>query len=113
MFMLGRNARPLVYGNFEAWDYGPIHPILFDRLSGSGARPVRNIFYGVLKISDDMAQDILDEAHDALCHLGPGGLVRCSHRQGGAWAKNYVPGVRGNVISDDDLLEEYRGQPQR
>ena len=42
MFHLGRNDRPLVYGYFEAWNLGPVHPDLYHFVKGFGARPINN-----------------------------------------------------------------------
>jgi len=45
MFRLGRTGSiPLVNGRFEAWDYGPVNPELYQRLKIYDAASVRNIF---------------------------------------------------------------------
>jgi uncharacterized phage-associated protein len=109
MFCLGRTGRALVAGSFEAWDYGPIHPDLHRRIKIFGADPVQNIFHGVLDLNDGPEQQIIEEAYASLGQSKPGVLVGATQRRKGAWERNYLPGVRGVVIADDDLLTEYQG----
>ncbi len=113
MFHLGRTGASLVAGDFEAWDYGPVHPTLYHRVKVFGSGPVKNIFHDIPEIPAGTARNILDEAHDALGNLGPGRLVNATHRKGGAWASNYVPGARGIVIPGEDILNEYRSLGNR
>ena len=109
MFYLGRNGQPLVHGNFEAWDYGPVHPDLYHRVKIFGSDPVGNVFGSVHEPPEGAERDIIDEAYDNLGNSGPGRLVNATHRRGGAWDINYVPGVRHCIIPNADILTEYRG----
>lgn len=109
MFHLGRTGRPLVPGHFEAWEYGPVHPDLYHRAKVFGSGHVQNIFHGSKDLEPSPERDILDEAYDSLGKVGPGRLVNATHRKGGAWDANYLPGVRHCVIPNEDILKEYRG----
>lgn len=109
MFHLGRTGNPLVYGNFEAWDYGPVHPELYHRVKVFGSDPVGNVFHGISEPADGPERDILDEAYDNLGNAGPGRLVNATHRRGGAWDRNYIPGIRHCAIPNADILTEYQG----
>lgn len=109
MFYLGRtNGEPLVFGNFEAWDYGPVHPDLYRRAKIFGSDPVHNIFHEVDEPSEGPERDIIDEAYTSLGSAGSGRLVSATHRRGGAWYTHYVPGIRHCVIPNQDILREYR-----
>lgn len=109
MFHLGRNGSPLVSGQFEAWDYGPVHPDLYHRVKVFGADPVGNVFHSSPDIPDGSSEaTILDEAFDALGSARPAQLVNATHRPGGAWDLNYVPRMRGRVIPNNDILREYQ-----
>ena len=110
MFHMGRNdGRPLVSGNFQAWDYGPVHPTLYHHVKVFGASPVANLFRGVPDVQEGTTEaQILDEALDELASATPGRLVAVTHRKGGAWERNYVPGGRNIVIPNEDILREYR-----
>lgn len=109
MFYLGRNnGQPLVSGNFEAWDYGPVHPSLYHAAKMFGSDPVGNIFHSTPDIPDGPERAILDEAYQSLGNASSSRLVSATHRTGGAWYKNYRPGVRHLTIPNEDILQEYR-----
>lgn len=109
MFHLGRTGEPLVFGNFEAWDYGPVHPDLYHRAKMFGSDPVEDIFTDIRGPEEGSAdRAIIDEAYDSLGNLGPGRLVNVTHRRGGAWETNYIPGARHIIIPNDEILNEYR-----
>jgi uncharacterized phage-associated protein len=107
MFYLGRTGQPLVSGEFEAWDYGPVHPSLYHRIKIYGSEPVGNVFHNTPDITGAEA-DILDEAYDSLGKVGASRLVRATHRPGGAWEKHYRMGERNCVMPNADILQEYR-----
>jgi uncharacterized phage-associated protein len=110
MFYMGRtNGEPLVHGHFEAWDYGPVHPQLYHRAKIYGRNPVQDIFVDAPELNDGPERSIIDEAFIQLGNLGAGQLVNATHRVGGAWHNNYSPNSRGCVISNLDILNEYRG----
>lgn len=116
MFHLGKyNARPLVSGQFEAWDYGPVHPILYHAVKQFGADPVQNIFRSVPSIGEGTETSLLNSAVDQLSD-STSRLVAITHWEDGAWASLYIPGKRGTPISNEAILKEYRDRmsaPQR
>ena len=108
MFHLGKNeGAPLVDGFFEAWDYGPVHPVLYHKAKIFGAREVKNVFRSYHDLEDGSEKYCLDAIQDSLKDFTGAQLVTVTHREKGAWAKNYVPGARGVRISNEDILEEY------
>ena len=109
MHHLGNFNSPLVQGLFEAWDYGPVHPDLYHRAKVFGADPVGNIFRSFENLEGSGSEKrILDAAAKQLAGISSAQLIATTHREGGAWAKHYVPGVRGIEIPNEDILEEYR-----
>ena len=107
MFHLGDHNNPLVHGNFEAWDLGPVHPVLYHQAKVFGARPVENIFRSVSSLKDGTERNMLDETIKELEDLTGPDLVAITHWEKGAWAKNYKPGVRNIIIPNTDILDEY------
>lgn len=106
MFHLGETDTPLVPGNFEAWDYGPVHPDLYHELKMFGASPVKDIFRNTLDAPEKGSEVAwLDEVVDKLAHLPAGRLVSMTHHKNGAWSKRYKPGANILITNDDILLE--------
>lgn len=110
MCYLGQNDRkPLLEGHFEAWDYGPVHPVLYRKAKIFGADPVQNIFRSSPEVREGLEKGTLEVVLKGLEGCSSAKLVALTHREGGAWAKHYTPGARGIVIPDEDIIEEYRG----
>jgi len=108
MMYLGKNRERLLNSSFEAWDYGPVIPAVYGQVKTFGSGPIRNIFHGVGDVRDEDRATMLDEAYDQLSQKTAGQLVNITHWSGGAWARNYRPGVKGIVIPDAHILDEYR-----
>ena len=109
MVHLGRGNGPLVPGAFEAWDYGPVHPQLYQKVKAFGSKPIPNVFWSSENLGPS-AFDVLSEACDNLLHLTPGQLVQNTHWNNGAWAKNYTKGIRNTVIPEEDIVREYQAR---
>lgn len=109
MLHLGRSATPLVHEQFEAWDYGPVIPELYQRVKGFGSGPIRNVFHWVPAVDSGSPEyEVLAETAAALKKFSPGQLVAVTHMDGGAWAQNYRPKVRGIKIPNSAIFEEYQ-----
>lgn len=113
MVHLGRTGEPLVRETFQAWDYGPVLPSLYHKVSAFGSKPIPNVFTSALDVDDTPEGQTLREACDNLLANSPGQLVENTHWSGGAWAKHYQAGVRGIVIPDADIAAEYRARMER
>ncbi|MER8941379.1 DUF4065 domain-containing protein [Mesorhizobium sp. M0915] len=110
MIHLGRTGEPLVNGRFEAWDYGPVQPNLYKKVAMFGDSPIQDVFFD-RPISDEAPETrTIDEVSESLLTKSPGQLVAITHWDHGAWARSYRPNVRGIVIPDSDILDEYRAR---
>jgi uncharacterized phage-associated protein len=109
MVSLGRSngERPLVRESFQAWDYGPVLPSLYHQLKMFGDSPVRDVFLAKSR-DDSPSAKIIGQVAKSYANKSAGDLVAMTHRDGGAWAKSYRPGVKDRIIPDGDILEEYR-----
>ena len=111
MFHLGAEGSPLVNGNFEAWEYGPVHPDLYQVLKIFGARPVSKSF-PVFELIEDIEQGSemlwLDDAAKVFPPGNGPHLVAITHREHSAWSRHYRPGVKGIVIPNESIIEEYQ-----
>lgn len=120
MILLGssKGKTKLVEEPFEAWDYGPVLPSLYHTLKvfRAGAIPKDDIFSsfdGVEIPASGTEVTMLKDAVEALRDRTSAELVADTHEEDGAWQKNYSPGVRGRVISDKDIIGEYRERAER
>lgn len=112
MVRLGESdGTPLINAKFEAWDYGPVVPEVYRRVKPFGSGSVRNVFHWIEAVHSGTADyRALKEASDGTISMTPGQLVSMTHWDRGAWAKHYLPGVRGVVIPNSDILDEYRAR---
>lgn len=109
LFHLGKTGEPLIQEHFEAWEYGPVQPDLYHTAKIYGSSPVKSLFHKTKNIDDDSLEaKYLDEAYKQLSHHSSGWLVAVTHSDKGAWSAKYVPGVKGIIISNEDILNEYR-----
>lgn len=93
--MLTRHNVPLVDGYFEAWEFGPVHPLIYGVFKGYGSAPIsqpakrRDLRTG-LETSlptpvDDRVDIIIGQVVAALGRQRPTRLVHMSHAAGGPW----------------------------
>ncbi len=110
MVLLGRSngAQPLVFENFQAWDYGPVLPTVYHRAKAYGNAPVQNVFVAFPSVAPGAEADIIAEAMDSLKDKDPGELIAITHWNRGAWAKHYRPGASGIMIPNQGILAEYK-----
>ncbi len=108
MVFLGEENEPLVLGNFEAWDYGPVHPEVYQEVKFFGDDPIRDIFPDFQEENAEKEKKYIKQAVKELGDCSTADLVGITHWKGGAWAKNYIPDARGIIISNEDIKEEYR-----
>jgi len=112
MVHLGRYEKPIVNGNFEAWDYGPIHPSLYQKVKAFGSKPIPQVFWSKEPV-DGTFKEVLDDACDNLLHLTPGQLVQNTHWEQGAWAAHDVPSARNIIIQESSIIDEYKARMER
>lgn len=113
MAYLGYRDNPLVDGHFEAWDYGPVHPEVYHRAKIYGSDAIGNIFRQVPDLPDSDEKSCLDFYGSFFSEKTPAELVAITHDNCGAWAKNYRPTVRGIIIPDQDIKDEFRTRQEK
>lgn len=113
---------PLVAGAFEAWDYGPVHPVVYQAFKSAGREPITarasafDYVSGTLKNlpkpDDPWATEQIDRVLATMGRWPVKRLVDLSHAPRGPWRetvnKNGTGGVLGLQISDSVLVERFR-----
>lgn len=123
-FCLIRLGRPLVKGHFEAWRYGPVHPVVYHSFKHEGDRAITSRAAAKNPITG--AERPLDTPDDALAkreiravlrtlgHMTPGQLVDLTHAPDGPWAatvnKAKTSVSLGMRISDTVTVERFKFQ---
>ena len=114
-----RTRLHLVSGYFEAWQYGPVHPVVYSSFKASKGQPItnratsRNIHTGeinqVRPLDDLESVRHVTETVARLSGLSAGQLIDLSHATGGPWhstvesaKKSVALGLR---ITDDVILQ--------
>lgn len=98
-------GRRLINTTFEAWDYGPVSPPVYHRSKAFGSDKIGNVFHAVATPVSPLDADLYASV-DKLVGMSPAQLVAVSHRDKGAWATYYQPGVLGIKIPDAAIDRE-------
>jgi len=113
MVYLGVDHERLIDGHFEAWNLGPVEPDIYHLLKAYGDKKIQDVFGtdGFPKDSNEYSviKSIIDQLGDASASR----LVQITHQEGGAWAANFNPKIRGIRIPDSDILKEYKKRTER
>ena len=115
-------GQPLVNGEFEAWEYGPVHTHVYHAFKEHGKRPIDTRAVAVNPVTqeqraippvaDAFARDVIKSIYDALKSRSPTSLVALSHAKNAPW--DVVVGrakKRESIsmrISNDVIRERFR-----
>ena len=113
---------PLVTGFFEAWQYGPVHPIAYRAFKSAGASPIQfratiqePFTRAVLPLPECTDCDIKARLSRIVALYGgltPGRLVEVSHAKGAPWQfivdKARTETIVGLRITDDVILARFK-----
>ena len=107
LLYLGEKKKNLVDEDFEAWNFGPVLPSLYDKVKIFGDRPIQNIFFNTRK-NESLSEIIfLKEKYKELSHKSAWELVLMTHLKEGAWEKYYSKDEKNIKIPNAAILEEY------
>lgn len=112
MIHMGRHGGVrLADAQFEAWDYGPVEPRLYQKAKVFGSDNIQDVFYDARTFrAGDPRCNVMNDVCDRFANMSAGDLVEITHWDKGAWAKNYVPKARNIIIPDVDIIREYRAR---
>lgn len=94
LFLIERK-QPLVSGYFEAWEFGPVHPAVYQSFKVARDRPItfralkRNLITGATEeIESPLEPNVTQHVSRIMAQYGaltPGQLVKISHAKGAPW----------------------------
>lgn len=104
---LGFNEKPLFSAKFEAWDYGPVAPVVYREFKMFGNKPIEKWAFPQTenKCGEDKKEFISGIAERAL-QLRTSQLVGLTHREHTGWQKRY--GCADDEISVEDMANEFK-----
>ena len=109
MYYIGNhNGEPMFPEKFEAWEYGPVIPAIYHELKIFGNNYINDVFQKEkLLENEDEKFKYFESARQLFSKVSASRLVDITHREGGGWDAVYKIGIRGVVIENDLILDEY------
>ena len=106
-WMLAIHKKPLHYGSWQAWKYGPILPQVYFNLSYFRANPIPAViqFADVADLSDD-ARNIIDFVYKDYRPMGYQRLSDMARAKGSPWYK-VKWGIFGRLVISNDKIQKY------
>lgn len=114
-------GEPLVSGNFEAWQYGPVHPAVYRAFKGAGAKHIdfrgqrEDVLSGLVEevpaATSPVVRHALTRVLMTLGKMKDFDLVELSHAPGGPW-RIVVDAMEGGLalgarIGDDAIRANF------
>lgn len=97
---LRKHGKPLFEDAVQAWDYGPVEPMVYHAFSRFGRNVIRAPQGSVPE--SVYAAEIVDDVMTSYGKLTAFDLVRLSHRKGSAWAMAYQP--KANAVITTEMI---------
>ena len=119
---LNETKQPLIKGYFEAWQYGPVHPIAYKAFKLSGAEPIRTRAKGqdaltgqtkpVIQPNNPAVRRLVQQVLNSYGKLSAGRLVDLAHARNSPWHyivdKGKTSVAFGLRIPDDIIRERFK-----
>jgi len=114
--------RPLVSGYFEAWEYGPVHPAVYNAFRESGSGPIssrakgQNILTGesrsIPNPANPAVRRVVQQVLNSYGNVSPGRLVDIAHAKNAPWEfivdKSRTAVTFGLQIPDSVIVERFK-----
>lgn len=106
-YHLAKYGEPLIKEDFEAWQFGPVAPSIYNefRLYGSGPilmKETDKLEAGLRSLSSE-AIDAINYTWEATKDVSAYKLSGWTHKQDSPWANAYRPNIVGSVIRNNDI----------
>lgn len=123
---LGIFGAPLVKLGFEAWEHGPVSPIVYQSFKSCGSASIDtratmiDLYSGhdvVVPYRLSVRQEgIMDSVLSRLARKTAGTLRAMTHRSGGPWDAVWNERLQGNsgtTMPDDLIQRDFKGDPEQ
>ena len=82
-------GEPAFPENIQAWQYGPVVPIVYERFSSYGPTKICNLYDDITILLSLEKEKLLKRVINACISISPWELVEKSHRPGSPWSRVY------------------------
>jgi uncharacterized phage-associated protein len=101
-----RNGEPLFHEEIEAWDHGPVVPVLYHKYKEYGSQPIPPLNDFESEKIDPKDREALDDIYEYYAQYSPWRLRNMTHEE-----KPWNDAYKGDrKISVESLLEYFRSQ---
>lgn len=106
-YHLAKWGQPLVKEDFEAWQFGPVVPSIYNEFNLYGSDPIdleepARVEQALRTLSPD-AQEAIDYTWEATKDISAYKLSGWTHKRNSPWAAAYRPNVPDTVIPNSDI----------
>ena len=109
VFHLGQYKHHLFRAKFEAWDYGPVAPMVYHEFKIFGNKPIEKWAFPQIKEECSKEEnEFIEKNAKLLAKIPTSTLVGLTHRHNTAWYNNYKPGARDVEIPEKDMETEFK-----
>lgn len=119
---LNETKKPLVSGYFEAWQYGPVHPLIYKAFCSAGSDVIwfrakgQNVLTGearpIPEPDNPRVRSLIQQILGSYGNLSPGRLVDISHAKNSPWdfivEKAQTSVAFGLRIPDSVIVERFK-----
>lgn len=106
-WMLALYHRPLISDEVQAWQYGPVIPVLYNQVRAYRSGPVKAVDAAYGENLDGHEADIVRQVFEQYGHMSGPALSRITHANNTPWALTYEPNSFGIVIPNDLIEDHY------
>ena len=105
---LQKHDTPMFHERFEAWQYGPVLPSIYDEFKNYGPSPIKTFAkdsQGIVYVVSDCATDVIasiDRVWERYKHYNGIELSKITHREQSAWYKAYT---NKKAFLDDEAIK--------
>ncbi len=107
-FHLAYFNEPLFDGDIEAWMYGPVVPVVYDKFMKNGNRGIEPLNEEEILLSDD-EEILFNEVCNVYGAYSASGLMNMTHKES-PWTT--TPTGKGNVITHDKMISFFKTRLQ-
>ncbi len=111
-YHLAKYNSPLVEEEFEAWQYGPVVPAIYQEFKSYGSSPIMDVtrlfsYFANRYALDEKAKDAIEYTWGATKDVNAVRLSAWTHIDGSPWQKVYNPSEWQKKIYNDSIKEYF------